>query len=79
MPKPFMGGDQTFLGTAIPPDGEVGRSLGHEIQDTQHLPGGLDIPLVAGMMKRDEDLIGQAPGAARFWGGCVWSWLWLWL
>jgi hypothetical protein len=75
VPKPFMGRDQTFLGTAIPPGREVGRSPDHEIQDTQQLPGGLDIPLVAGMVKRNQDLVGQAPGVAWFWGGCVGRWV----
>src|SRR5580692_516821 len=67
VPQPLIGRDQTFLGTAIPPGREVGRALDHEIQDTQQLPGGLDIPLVAGLMKGDQDLVGQAPGVAWFW------------
>jgi hypothetical protein len=37
---------------------QTGRPLGHEFQHVQQLPGDLDIPLVAGVVERDQDFVG---------------------
>ena len=69
LPKPFVGGNQAFPVPAIEADWKIGHPHGHEIQDVEHLPGNLDVLLVAGVMEGDQDFVGQAPGIAWLWSG----------
>jgi hypothetical protein len=67
VPKPFVGGNQAFPVPAIEPDRKIGHPHSHEIEDVEHLPGSLDVLLVAGLMEDDQDSVGQASGIA--WSG----------
>jgi hypothetical protein len=57
--------DQAFLGPTISPRWEDGRSGGHKFEHAQQASCDFDVPLIAGMMEGDQDLVGQAPGVAR--------------
>jgi DNA-binding MarR family transcriptional regulator len=54
---------------AIEPNRTIGHAHGHEAQDVEHLPGDLDVLLVAGVMEGDQDFVGQASGIASLWSG----------
>jgi hypothetical protein len=60
VPKPFVSGDQAFFGTVISAVWQTDRSIHHEFQDLEQLFCGLYVPLVARMMERGQDLVGQA-------------------
>jgi hypothetical protein len=75
VPKPLMGRDKAFLNPAFPSDSGIRRPVDHELQHIQQFRRDLDIPLVACMMKRDEDLVGQTPSVTRLWIGSVGGWV----
>ena len=65
VPEAFMGRDQAFH---IPPARAVWRERAprqHHFKDMQELFGDLKIRLVTGMVKGDEDLVGQPAAVAR--------------
>jgi hypothetical protein len=63
-----MSRDQAFREAALSPRRQAGRSVGHEFQHVQQLPCDVDLALVAGVVKGQEDLVGQTPRVSRLWG-----------
>src|ERR1700677_2367697 len=63
-PKPLVRCDQAFLGPTISPR-QAARPLGHKFEHRQQGNRDFDVPLIAGMMEGDQDLVGKAPGVPR--------------
>jgi hypothetical protein len=65
VPEPLMGGDQAFH---VAPARAVGREWAarqHHLEHMQKLFRYLEVRLVAGVVKSDENLVGQAPAVSR--------------
>jgi hypothetical protein len=64
-PESRMRRDQTFRISPPVATRSLRRARQHHFQDAQESLGDLKVPLVARLMKRDQDLIRQASGVAR--------------
>ncbi len=58
LPQPFMRRDKRILGPPLSSRRKIGRSVGHELQHVEQLRRDLDLVLIAGMVERDQDLVG---------------------
>jgi hypothetical protein len=65
-PKLLISRDKAFSRATLLAGWKMGRPLDHELQHLQQPLCDLDISLVAGLMKRDQDDIGGASGVRRF-------------
>jgi len=65
LPEALMSCDQAFDGVSVSNVCGRRRASHHEIQDIEQALRHMDIPVIAGVMERDEDLVGQASRIAR--------------
>ena len=65
MPKPLVRGDQTFHIPAARAIWRQGTACQHHLKDMEQLLRNLEIALIASVMERDQDFVGQPPAITR--------------